>query len=444
MTQPSLLLCVEDRKLKNQILSNEAIGKFKCIDVIEGESWIERLTTDSIDLAIVHVDSFEQRDLEALTDCNLLTDIEVIFLSAGEPNPYVDKAMMRGVSYHLRSPIDIAFLEDLASDLYNELIDSSTETEEVVTSDLDQFGLLIGSSKVMRKLYRLIRKSADSDISIFVIGESGSGKELVANTVHLMSPRCDKPFISVNCGAISTELIESELFGHVKGAFTGASSDRVGVFEQADGGTLFLDEVTEMPLDHQVKLLRVLETGEFKRVGSDKIQVCDVRIVAATNREPAEAIQEEIFREDLYFRLAQIPIRVPTLRERGEDIKGLAKHFLAHRNAKEGTHVEISSDALAEIVKHEWPGNVRELKHAMERAYILTDDAITKEHLVVEQPVSESDGGHIPTNMSLEEVEKSVIIKTLDEFDGNKTGTADQLGISVKTLYNKLEKYDKD
>lgn len=443
MVKPKLLVSLQDTKLKRHVINLDPIGQYSLLEAPEDE-WIDTLKEESIDVAVVQVDIFDDRDLNALTDCNLLTDIDVIFISEGDPNAHVDKAMMRGVSYHLRSPVDYQFLSELLTDLHTEISETAIDTEQVVSSELDQFGLLIGSSKVMRKLYRLIRKSAGSEASIFIVGESGSGKELVANTVHLMSSRCDEPFISVNCGAISPELIESELFGHVKGAFTGASADRVGVFEQANGGTLFLDEVTEMPLDHQVKLLRVLETGEYKKVGSDKLQTCDVRIVAATNRDPSEAVLQELFREDLYFRLAQITVRVPPLRDRGSDILGLAKHFLAHRNAEESVDVEISVEALEMIAKHNWPGNVRELKHAMERAFILADDAITLEHVVIDEPLLSAQEAAVPTDMTLEEVEKTVITATLEDLEGNKTETASKLGISVKTLYNKLEKYSDD
>ena len=236
------------------------------------------------------------------------------------------------------------------------------------------------------------------------------------------------------------ELVESELFGHIKGAFTGANSNRAGVFEQAEGGTLFLDELTEMPMEHQVKLLRVLETGEYKPVGSEDSRIADVRIVAATNRDPLQAIEEGIFREDLYFRVAHFPITVPPLRDRNDDIDGLAIHFLAHRNAEESSAKEITKEALERIKEYHWPGNVRELLHTIERAYILADDVVGIEHLILEGSSAglETDIG----NDSLEDIEKKVILQTLSELDGNKSETAEKLGISVKTLYNKLKKYD--
>ena len=338
--------------------------------------------------------------------------------------------------------VELDYFGGLLAEIYTELLEYGASSEPATSSALDQFGLLVGSSKVMRKLYRLVRKTAETDASVLIVGESGSGKELVANTIHLMSPQSDRPFIALNCGALSPELIESELFGHVKGAFTGANKDRAGVFEQAEGGTLFLDEVTEMPLDHQVKLLRVLETGEYRPVGSDTPKQANVRIVSATNRDPLEAIEENIFREDVYFRLAHFPIQVPPLRKRGKDIEGLAKHFLAYRNAEQNITKEISLEALEKITEHSWPGNVRELKHTIERAYILADDIITTSHLIFQGGQPEQPTATLPTGIPLEEVEKGVILKTLDQNDGNKTVTAEQLGVSVKTLYNKLEKYD--
>jgi DNA-binding NtrC family response regulator len=296
----------------------------------------------------------------------------------------------------------------------------------------------------MRKLYRIIRKAAATRASIFIIGESGAGKELVANTIHIMSDRRERPFVTLNCGAISPALIESELFGHVKGAFTGATGTRSGVFEQASGSTLFLDEITEMPLDQQVKLLRVLESGEFKKVGSDTLQKCDVRVIAATNREPAEVMEAEEFREDLYFRLAQFPLRVPPLREREGDILGLARHFLAYRNAEEKTSLEITEQALERIGSHSWPGNVRELRHTIERAYILADDVITDDHIVIEDSSPTGHRGVATGGLSLEQIEKEAILNTLRETNNSKKETAKVLGISVKTLYNKLDKYKEE
>lgn len=448
MQQPTLLLSVSDSELETKLIETPSIRRFNIQRLNRSESWIHALEETFYPVAIIQADNFSEDQLEKLLKSGLLTKVDIIFVSSGEPNEFIDQAMHRGVTYHLRSPINFAFLGELLDEIFTEISHEQEVSEEVVSSDLDQFGLLVGSSKVMRRLYRVIRKACESDVNVFIIGESGSGKELVANTIHLASTSSNKPFVALNCGALSPELIESELFGHVKGAFTGANKDRAGVFEQAEGGTLFLDEVTEMPMDQQVKLLRVLETGEYRAVGSDKTQQANVRVISATNREPATAIQEEVFREDLYFRLAHYPVRVPPLRDREKDIVGLAKHFLAYRNTEEQLAKNITTETLKKIEEYQWPGNVRELKHAIERAYILADEVIGPEHLILEDSMNstssleDSSTETLPHGIPLEEVEKGVILKTLDHNDGNKSETADQLGISVKTLYNKLDKYE--
>lgn len=440
MAQAKLLTSIVSPALQAQLASLNAFSLYKQITAKTSEDWIAALQREDVDVAIIELEGFSKDDLQRLLSSKKLVSVDVIFISDGEPNANIDSAMQNGVSYHMRSPLDTEILEEFLGELHADIAELRAPAKEHVASELNQFGRLIGSSAAMRKLYRVIRKSARTDASILIIGESGSGKELVANTLHLMSPRSNKPFISINCGAISTELIESELFGHIKGAFTGASADRVGVFEQAEGGTLFLDEITEMPMDHQVKLLRVLETGEFKAVGSDKTQIADVRIVTATNREPSVAIAEDMLREDLYFRIAHFPIRVPALRERDDDIAGLAKHFLAYRNAEEGLSKEITKEALEKICAYHWPGNVRELLHAVERAYILADEVVGLEHLILEGAESPTQASE--PSSSLEDMEKQLILKTLEQFSGNKSETAEQLGISVKTLYNKLKKYE--
>jgi len=340
-------------------------------------------------------------------------------------------------------PVDIGMLADTLRDIRQLQLPKSTIGEKVSTSDLDQFGLLIGSSSSMHKLYRILRRVAKTESSVLIIGESGSGKELVAQTLHQASERNQGPFIAINCGAISPELIDSELFGHNKGAFTGADKSHEGVFKQAEGGTLFLDEITEMPIEQQVKLLRVLETGEYRKVGGQTLHYTNVRIVAATNRDPQTAIDEQQLREDLYFRLAQFPITVPPLRERGNDIVGLAKHFIAHQNAEEIKTKTILESALDKIALYEWPGNVRELKNTIERAFIISDDVIKQEHIIADTPsLDMNNQSEISTATTLDEIEKEAIVNTLDNNEGNKTKTANELGISVKTLYNKLDKYE--
>ncbi|WP_215398754.1 sigma-54 interaction domain-containing protein [Rheinheimera oceanensis] len=443
MTQPRLFLHVQDSGLATQLLQSPAVRRFVVVRSSDSAPWSEQLQQQPCELAFIQADKHSQADYQRLLNSKLLTEIDFIVVSDGSPDPVLDQMMRSGAGYHFRQPLDMACILDILQDFYEQL-STSRQQAKASASALDQFGLLVGSSRSMLKLYRTLRKVAVTEANVLITGESGAGKELVANTLHLASYRAEQPFVAVNCGALSPELVDSELFGHNKGAFTGALREHKGVFTQAEGGTLFLDEITEMPLDQQVKLLRVLESGEYRPVGSDKVCQANVRIVAATNRDPQQAIAEGALREDLYFRLAQFPVHVPPLRDRGDDICGLAQHFLAYRNAKEQQQKELAAETLHLIAQHTWPGNVRELKHAIERAYILADKQILPEHLLLETLTDDSDEQcltEVPCGVSLEELEKAAILNTLEQNAGNKTDTAQQLGISVKTLYNKLEKY---
>ena len=311
----------------------------------------------------------------------------------------------------------------------------------------DGFGLLFGISPRMLEVYRMIGKVAPTDATVFVVGESGSGKELVAHTIHHFSSRAGGPFVAVNCGAIPANLIEAELFGYEKGAFTGALRAHKGFFERAAGGTLFLDEIAEMAPDMQVRLLRVLDAGCFTRVGGDVEIPCDVRVVAATNRSPAVAVDDNHLREDLMYRLAVFPIELPPLRERGDDIALLARHFVEELNDKAGAAFGLTPAALDKIRAHAWPGNVRELKNCLHRAYILAEDHIDVEHLVTlprQNGAARAAGGNclsFAIGTSLEDMERESIFATLDHCGGNKRRTAEMLGVSLKTLYNRLTEY---
>ncbi len=303
----------------------------------------------------------------------------------------------------------------------------------------------VGNSEAMLKIYRLIDRVAPSDASVLVQGQSGTGKELVAHAIHSRSERADKPFLSVNCGAVSKELITSQLFGHEKGSFTGSTGKHRGFFERANTGTLFLDEITEMPAELQVKFLRVLETGTLTRVGGEKEIAVDVRIVAATNRDPREAIEQGLLRQDLYYRLAVFPIVMPPLAQRGKDAGLIARHFLARINAETGVAKTLTDDAIDWINRQTWPGNVRELKNHVQRAHIVADgelDAALFDDL--KEPAGEmprADGLNVRPGMELADVEREMILSTLKENDGDKTRSAKTLGISLKTLYNKLKLY---
>jgi DNA-binding NtrC family response regulator len=444
MPSPKLFMHIQDPLLASNLLSLKSLCQYELNISQQTENWLEQLIQTQCDIALIEVDSLHDSALKELIDSPVLCQTEFLFFSKGNPDPILDHLMKKGAGFHYRAPYHFQLIDSSLEEIFREL-NLTKESINIETSYLDQFGLLVGSSPAMHSLYRTIRKVAVTKANVFIIGESGTGKELVANTLHVFSPRAEAPFVAINCGALSPELIDSELFGHVKGAFTGAHKDHQGVFEQAEGGTLFLDEVTEMPYEHQVKLLRVLESGEYKPVGAQQVKIANVRIVAATNRIPSDAIQSEIFREDLYFRLAQFPIFVPKLKDREGDACGLAQHFLAYRNAQDGQQKQLSSSSLDKISHYHWPGNVRELKHAIERAYILADKVIHPEHLITNDAnrhTEEDQTAGIPIGMRLEEIEKIAILKTLKNNEGNRSDTAHQLGISIKTLYNKLDKYE--
>jgi DNA-binding NtrC family response regulator len=307
---------------------------------------------------------------------------------------------------------------------------------------------LLGESEAMQEVFRLIERVGPTDASVLLTGESGSGKELAAQSIHDRSARRGGPFIAVNCGAIPAGLIEAELFGYEKGSFTGAVRAHAGVFERAQGGTLLLDEVTEMPLDMQTRLLRVLETRKFYRVGASLEFLSDVRVIASTNRCPLQAVQNGQLREDLLYRLAVFPIDLPPLRSRGNDVDLLAEHFLAELNAQSRTQKRLSALARMTLKQHTWPGNVRELKNCIERAFILGDQTLELAPLI-QNPAAARSGDaaadrerlDIRVGSRIYDMERSLIEATLDYFKGNKRRAADALGCSLKTLYNKLNGY---
>ena len=333
---------------------------------------------------------------------------------------------------------------------------------------LQRVGALYGACPAMQRLFQTIGRLGPSDATVMVLGESGSGKELVAQAIHQLSARSRRAFVAINCGALPENLIESELFGHERGSFTGAARTHRGCFERADGGTLFLDEVTEMPVDMQVRLLRVLETGRFCRVGGDQELTASVRVIAASNRDLAQAVAEGRLREDLMYRLCVIPLAVPPLREREGDALLLAEMFLAEFNDAQGTDKAYTEEARERIASFSWPGNVRELKNVVHRGYVLSDDAVDVDipgasreavstlntalptaaaisvplvHPRVPAPLGGPRDVTIRVGTSLDDAERALIMATLDAVSGSKAKAAQVLGISLKTLYNRLHAY---
>ncbi len=310
---------------------------------------------------------------------------------------------------------------------------------------LGRFGRLVGSSPAMQQVYRLIQRVAPTDATVLITGDSGTGKELVAETIHDCGPRRDSIFLPLNCGAIPPTLIESELFGHERGSFTGADQTKKGYFERADGGTLFLDEITEMSAELQVKLLRVLETGQVRHIGGDGPIEVDVRVIAATNQDPELAVKEGNLREDIYYRLNVFPIVLPRLRDRGDDVRYLAQHFLEECNREMGGEKSWTRAALERLRSHPWPGNVRELKNFVQRAFILVDDEIRADALPLGDKapvqVDKKVALTLSVGTSVAEAERRLILATLAAFDGDKKRASKTLGVSLKTLYSRLNVY---
>ena len=398
------------------------------------------------DVALVDLGLPDGSGLELLRQDDRDRSVELVVVTGNATVETAVAALREGALDYLVKPIDRARLRSVLAhvartrELKQEVSDLREELRE-----LGRFGPMVGRSPAMQAVYDLIERVAPTQATVFVTGESGTGKELVAQTIHRLSPRREQPCVALNCGAISPTLIESELFGHERGSFTGADRRRAGYFEEAAGGTLFLDEITEMPIELQVKLLRVLETETVMRVGASEALRVDVRVIAASNRDPRKAVEEGTLREDLLYRLNVFPIQLPALRERAGDVELLAEHFLAELNAREGTAKRFSTAAVDRLCSLPWPGNVRELKNVVERAAILADGTIEPSALPepAARPLAHGSEPSLQVRVgsSIAEVERRLILATLDQLSGDKKRAAELLGISLKTLYNRLNVY---
>ena len=409
--------------------------------------------------------------MELFSDPQFIDESKVVLVTGHASLDSSIEALRRGAMDYLVKPVGLRRLEAIL-DRINLSSAAPPAPASPVRAAQGDLGGLWGQSAAMHGVYGQIERVAATNVTVFITGESGTGKEVVAQTLHQLSRRRDKPFLAVNCGAISPQLIESEIFGHEKGSFTGAERQHQGFFERAAGGTLFLDEVTEMPLELQVKLLRVLETGQFMRVGSTQSQQADVRILAATNRPALEAVAQGRLREDLLYRLNVFPIELPPLRERLSDVALLAKHFLQDICRSEGAVKHFSAPALEQLSRHAWPGNVRELRNAVQRAYVMADTptigtqwlppvhgvphhASLPKPAPVTEPAREMAASEtaalrdaqarsslqLPIGLSMAQAEELLIQATLKQCMYQKERTAAVLGISLKTLYNRLKGY---
>ena len=377
-------------------------------------------------------------------------DRPVILLTAHGTVEMAVDAIKEGALDFLTKPINYANLKAVLDEaLRDQEVLARSRRAKVALAREQGFGPFSGTSPPMKAVYELIQDLAKSDASVLITGESGTGKELAARTIHELSKRRGQPFVALNAAAIPRELVESELFGHEKGAFTGASADRMGCFELADKGTLLLDEIAEMPIELQPKLLRVLDEARFRRVGGKNEVSVDVRTVSATNKDPRHAVREGILREDLYYRLNVFTIRLPSLREREGDIALTAQHFVDVLREKHGARARAIRDTTLELMeRYRWPGNVRELKNVMERAVILaTGEWIEPSNLppyIRDPALDATEALVIPSGLTAAELEKRLILQTLDETGDNKAAAARRLGLNEKTIRNKLKSYGID
>ncbi len=448
---PKILVVDDDRpsvETTIEVLEREGYQLFSASG---GRQALEVLREEDINVVITDLKMPDLSGIDLLKyiqNCNLHTQV-IILTGYGTTDSAVE-AMREGAFNYLQKPIDINILRQT---VINALEKQLLLRQNIILREQldDKFGFdnIIGKSKQMLELFRKIRLVAPTKATVLITGESGVGKELIAKAIHNHSPRKDSSYKPINCGVLHRELLESELFGHERGAFTGATANKRGVFEQADGGTLFLDEVGEMGPETQVKFLRVLEEHEFTRLGGDRTLHVDVRVIAATNKDLESAVQDHTFRADLYYRINRFPMPVPPLRERHEDIPLLVTAFIrefSKEHNKSLTHV--TPEAMEYLKNADWPGNVRELRNVLETAVILaTSHTIELKDLDSEFqneipfPALTSDDAFAKVGMTMDDIEKEAIAKTLTETCGNKKRAAEMLGIGLRTLYRKLESY---
>ena len=436
------VLVVEDNPNAGEAMV-ELLEEFECQGLLasSSEEGLRILELNDIDTILADVNLPGEDGLWLLDEVQKShPDIPVYMITGDASINTAVEAIKKGAHDYLSKPVDLQRLEVVLTSA-RRLRQAALERE--LSESQGGFGEMVGASPAMQEMQEMILRVAPTPASVLILGESGTGKELVANALVSHSDRSRKPYIKMNSAALPKDTLESELFGHVKGAFTGAIKDRKGRFELANGGTLFLDEIGDMPMETQVKLLRVIQEGEFERVGGSEIIKVDVRIIAATNRNLPQAVKEGEFREDLYYRLNVIQIHVPPLRERREDIAQLAEMFLQRYGSK---GKKLESKALEALTAYEWPGNIRELKNIMERlGIIVARDTIGVSDLPSEVQFPEATvSNDMKVLGTMDEIERQAIFSALRQSRGVKSEAAKALGIGLKTLYRKLDKYQEE
>jgi two-component system response regulator AtoC len=451
MVKP-VLVVDDDRVMRNllaEVLSKQGYG---VVQVSDGESAIERIEQEEYPVIVSDIRMLDLGGVDVLRKVKRRWPLSCVILMTGFGSMEgAIEAVQEGAFDYISKPFPMDDFKALVSRAFKQWELARSSNEEVTSSRPLEARpkALIGSSPKIVEVYKLLARAAMSSSTVLVRGESGTGKELVARAIHQNSARKGKPFVAVNCGAIAENLLESELFGHVRGSFTGAVQDKRGLFEEASGGTLFLDEIGDLPIAMQVKLLRVLQEGEVRPVGGNETRKVDVRLIAATHRNLDELVASERFREDLYYRLKVISIELPPLRERLEDLPELVSYFLAKfaaRNSRPVSHV--SDEGMARLRAYAWPGNVRELEHAIERAVAMSNSTILFPEDFDLAPGTEHSESVTPTavlaDASLEDLEKNHILRVLQETQYNKSKASEILGIDRATLYRKAQRYGID
>jgi two-component system NtrC family response regulator len=448
MKRIKILVIDDDESLRRVLEYNLAQEGYAVLTAASGEQGLELLKKEGADLVLTDVRMPGMSGLQVMQEVRKLdAKIQVIILTAFGTIETAVEAMKAGAFHYISKPFN---RDELKLTIRKALDLEALQRENVVLrqalksrNDLDS---IVADSPGMRQIVEMIRRVAPTETTVLVLGESGTGKELVARAIHGLSSRSRGPFVAVNCAAIPENLLESELFGHVKGSFTGAIRDRMGKFEAADGGTIFLDEIGEMRPELQVKILRSLEERTVERVGDNRPIPVDVRVLAATNKDLTKAIQAGEFREDLYYRLNVVPLSIPPLRERREDIRALTQHFLKSLGAP--LRLTIAPDAFRALETYEWPGNVRELENALERSLIFhRGDVITLSDLpeTIRSPKTRESAAlavSLPeAGLSLEVVEKELILRALQKHDWNQSRAARYLGITRHTLLYRMDKH---
>ncbi len=464
------ILVADDEESIRWVLSKALSKKGYAVEIAsDGEEALAQLRRHSFDLAVLDIKMPEHTGLDLLSRIREeYPETLVIIMTAESSMKNAVEAMKRGAYDYLTKPFDLDALDAilLKAEKATTMSEEVHRLKDEVKSHYQVERSIIGNSRAMQEVYKVLGKVAPSDVTVLITGESGTGKELVARAIHFNSPRLGKPFLAINCAAIPRELLESELFGHEKGAFTGATERKSGKFEQANGGTLFLDEIGDMPLELQAKLLRVLQEKEITRTGGNSTIAVDVRIVAATNQDLKEKVKAKEFREDLFYRLNVVPMALPPLRERRDDIPLLAASFLQRAHEELAVPAQgLTQEALSLLCRHSWPGNVRELENVIQRAALLSPDpTLTPEDFpdLLQEGMEEGEAdGSLEAlitrklraslsrmdvqeldnlyEMVLEQVERPLINIVLEKTRGNQVRSADILGINRNTLRKKIQ-----